>query len=109
MLNQRIENKGIMHMVACQLRDDLRERLGIYNNYDVEKVEDEDSANVLVYSDRPCNILTCACIESVMEVLNCYLMMYGGISYHFGTIEKGEGEEKRILPCVYVRMYVDKK
>lgn len=109
MLNQRIENKGIMHMVACQLRDDLRERLGIYNNYDVEKVEDEDSARVLVYSNIYCDILTGSCIESVMEVLNCYLMMYGDISYHFGKIEKGEGEEKRILPCIHVCMYVDKK
>ena len=109
MLNQRIENKGIIHMVACQLRDDLRERLGIYNNYDVEKVEDEDSASVLVYSDRSCDILSGSCIESMMEVLNCYLMMYGGISYHFSTIEKGEGKKKRILPCIYVCMYVDKK
>ena len=109
MLNQRIENKGIMHMVACQLRDDLRERLGIYNNYDVEKVEDENDASVLVYSDRPCSILTGACIDSTMEVLNFYLMMYSSISYHFGTIEKGEGKKKRILPCIYVCMYVDKK
>lgn len=107
MLNQRIENKGIMHTVACQLADDLREELGIFGSYTVEKREDEDSADVLVYSDQSCNILTSACIENTMEIIGLYRMLYD-LSYHFGTIKLGEEEDRRILPCFYVCLNVQK-
>ena len=107
MLHQRITSNGIMHTVACLLADDLREKLGIYESYTVEKREDEYSADVLVYSDQSCNILTGACIESTMEIIGCYRMLYD-LSYHFGTIKLGEEEDRRILPCFYVRLNVQK-
>lgn len=108
MLHQRIENAGMMHMVACLLVNDLREKLGIYESYTVEKREDEDSAFVLVYSEQSCNILTGACIESTMEIIGLYRMLYD-LSYHIGTIELGEGEDRRILPCFHVRLQVKRK
>lgn len=107
MLHQRIENAGIMHNVACMLVNNLREKLAIYDNYTVKKRENEDSAQVMIYSESSCNILTGACIKSTMEIIGLYRMLYD-LSYHFGTIELGEGEEKRILPCFYVCLNVSK-
>ena len=108
MLHQRITEKGVMHTVACQLADDLKEALDIYEGYTVEKREWDEDARVLVYSDTHCNILTDSCVEKVLEVVKVYSELYDCVDYHIGTAEFGMDCEKRVLPCIYACLNVQK-
>ena len=108
MLHQRITEKGVMHTVACQLADDLKEALDIHKNYTVEKREWDEDAKVLVYSDTVCDILTETCVEKVLEVVKAYSEIYACVDYHIGTVEFGTDCEKRVLPCIHVCLYVQK-
>lgn len=108
MLHQRITEKGVMHTVACLLADDLKEALNVYKNYTVERREWDEDARVLVYSDTHCNILTESCVENVLEVVKVYSELYDCVDYHIGTVELGMDCEKRVLPCIYVCLNVQK-
>ena len=108
MLHQRITEKGVMHTVACQLVDDLKEALDIYKNYIVEKMEWDEDARVQVYSESICNIMTESCVEEVLKVLKAYSELYDGVDYHIGTVEFGMGREKRVLPCICACLNVQK-
>lgn len=107
MLHQKITEKGVMRTVACLLEDDLRQELGIYGSYTVEKRVYDNNAQVLVYSDQTCNIISASCVEDVMGVITVYKHQYGrSLSWHFGTTKIGEGDDERILPCVLVNIMV---
>lgn len=108
MLYQRITSKGQMHTVACLLAEDLKENIGHYGNYTVEKNEYDNDAEVLVYSDQICNNITESCIESCRQVIGSYCIRYDCVSWHFGLIELGKGKDKRVLPCIYVCVFCRK-
>lgn len=102
MLHEEIKSAGVMRMVACQLCDDLRQELDIYDSYTVEKDVMERQTNVYIYSDEHCNILTSSCVDTLKKVVQVYRMMYDGTTYCVTTITKGEGEDRRIIPAIEI-------
>ena len=101
MLHKEIKTKAQAAKVARALAKDLREKLAIYNSYNVYVEESSSQYDVTVTSPEGCcNILTCPCIDDMMDIVKMYVLQYERVSYHMGVAKKGDMAIPAFIICI---------
>ena len=101
MLHKEIKTKAQAAKVARALAKDLREKLAIYESYKVDVEESNSQYDVMVTSpEGSCNILTCSCIDGMMDIVKMYVLQYKRINYHMEVAKKDNKSIPAFTICI---------
>ena len=95
-MNKEIKTKAQVEKVLNELMNDLKNAVDCFCSYQVEQRGDDE---VVVKSDTTCCILTESAMGGVFKTIECYQMMYKGISWHIDAIQ---GTERKNIPAIVV-------
>lgn len=96
MMNKEIKTKAQVEKVVNELMNDLKAALDCYGSYQVEQ---RGEGEVVVMSDITCCILTESAMNGVFKAIECYEMIYRGISWHIDVIK---GTEREYIPAIVI-------